>query len=718
MRVPDKPGEETAQSMQHQSDRRALGVQRVPVERIVDVCVATGVLGATFQGWSVNVSGRGMSVRSTHVPEPQTPVVVRFEEDGAEVIAEGEVTWRNETGSGSEFGVRFTALDSRSVQALKLLCQSSALAAPVLREGAAQPEEHDTEPAPAASPGVKLHIDGLAAPMQGHLRQQADGQLALGSPLEFLRVGRSVEVEDVALGERRGARIEAVNVRVDPESHVPELIVSLGYQSARPPQSARREPSSARPPRIGVQAPPPPASEPASDAAPASSEAPAPLSKVARTETKATELKVAFSRSALEPVAGDVAPRSASPIPMPEAEDRALSAALHADADAADEAYAGDEAYAADEVSMPLDAYETRDDDDEPSSRPSLEIDESGGPSEAERLRQRLEGVLDGLSSAARAAGERCHRVGAAASRGAEWVALRTRDARRRLLDRRAALPLRRTSAAPPPSSRAARPTLRVIAPRLERQAGDRRLPPGALVGAGFVALALLGTWWGRDTPSAEAVAKPAARTAIQAAPAASPSEAPLPEVPPAPSDRPRLLVPPEEEAVDDDEPSGALAQTSRFNPAPLEPAPNAAPRAAAPKAAPAESRALARAVNNESLFGERPAAPRKKAAAAPAQAEFASGRLHLPIIYRLRLDRPAEGLRGERTPTGFDVVIPGRKTLESGSAISRRDRRFAKVSTKNGSDGAHVSFRFRSSVPGYKVRLRKEYIEIFISAD
>jgi hypothetical protein len=88
-----------------------------------------------------------------------------------------------------------------------------------------------------------------------------------------------------------------------------------------------------------------------------------------------------------------------------------------------------------------------------------------------------------------------------------------------------------------------------------------------------------------------------------------------------------------------------------------------------------------------------------------------------LPTVYRLRLDEPGAALRGERTPTGFDVIIPGRKTMESGTAIARRDSRIAKVSTKNGSDGARVSFRFRSDIPAYKVRLRNDFVEFFISA-
>jgi len=126
------------------------------------------------------------------------------------------------------------------------------------------------------------------------------------------------------------------------------------------------------------------------------------------------------------------------------------------------------------------------------------------------------------------------------------------------------------------------------------------------------------------------------------------------------------------------------------------------------------EARPLARAKVSDETFGDAPA-PRAPKAASPN--EFGHGRMHLPIVYRLRLNQPGDGLRGERTPTGFDVVIPGRKAMESGTAISRRDDRIAKVVTRNGPEGTRVSFRFRGPIPAYKVRLRKDFVEFFISS-
>jgi hypothetical protein len=97
---------------------------------------------------------------------------------------------------------------------------------------------------------------------------------------------------------------------------------------------------------------------------------------------------------------------------------------------------------------------------------------------------------------------------------------------------------------------------------------------------------------------------------------------------------------------------------------------------------------------------------------------EFGQGRLHLPVIYRLRMDDAGGTLRGERTPTGFEITIPGRRMLDSGASITRRDPRIAKVTTHNSAQGARVSFRFRETIPAYKVRIRKDIVEFWISAN
>jgi len=183
-------------------------------------------------------------------------------------------------------------------------------------------------------------------------------------------------------------------------------------------------------------------------------------------------------------------------------------------------------------------------------------------------------------------------------------------------------------------------------------------------------------------------------------------------EEPAAPSQRARPLLP----AVDGDsegsgEPESALAQgpLSRVG----APAPVLPEAARSGLRAPLQKRALARFAPAEPAFEDAPAARRKPSA----PTEFSSGRLELPIVHRLKLDQPGASLRGEPTPTGFDVIIPRRKTLESPTSIARRDARIAKVTATSSSEGTRLSFRFRSSIPAYKVRLRNDYVEIFISS-
>jgi hypothetical protein len=619
-----------------------------------------------------------MSVRATHLPELEAPLVMRFQEHGAEVIAEAVVVWRKPADAGSAFGVRFTALDSRSVQALKALCQAEPLPeseADDRPEGDDRDEgdeEYDTEPAPPAmasapsslppsarsvtpSPApsaVKLHIEGLAAPMQARVRQVGSKQVALASPLEFLRVGRNVDVEDSTLGPRRRARIDRVDVDVDPESQVPELVVSLRYDSTAPPPRVR----TARPPA---------------------------------TTSRALERELAEDGSLDDADGSDVAGYGERESPALKATVRSLVPGRPR----LDE--------------RELDAADMRRDG------PSLEIDietDREGLSDAERLRQRLDGVLDELSKAARVARQRARHVGAAATRGARWLATRAESARRSALAAQRALPRRRTASAPR--------SLRAVALRSQTpnvgDAAPRRLPPRRALAVGAIVIgAAAATWIGRASPRADAVA-PSITPAAAASTAAPGSPAPvIIEEIPAPSQRPRLLVPPDDgEPEDVAEPAGVVAQVPLFGPTSLDPAPVRGARAAATRATP-ERRALARAQSNAGAF----AAPAPSSRTKPkAGAEFTSGRLHLPTVHRLRLDEPGATLRGERTPTGFDVIVPGRKTMESGTAIARRDSRIAKVTTKNGSDGARISFRFRSDIPAYKVRLRNDFIEFFIS--
>ncbi|HEX4477320.1 MAG TPA: PilZ domain-containing protein, partial [Polyangiaceae bacterium] len=141
--------------MTERQERRATGVNRVPVLRLVDICGRDATVPA-FEAESVELSGRGIRVRTPYLPPLGAPLVCRLEDAGREIVVEGVVAWQKERSGGGEFGIKFTALDSGSVDALKALCGLGDARADV----APPPETHEvSEPAATAAPAgapVKL----------------------------------------------------------------------------------------------------------------------------------------------------------------------------------------------------------------------------------------------------------------------------------------------------------------------------------------------------------------------------------------------------------------------------------------------------------------------------------------------------------------------------------------------------------------------------------
>ncbi|HEX3851642.1 MAG TPA: PilZ domain-containing protein, partial [Polyangiaceae bacterium] len=209
--------------MTENQERRAEGAGRVRVETLVEVCGNEPGIPA-FEAEAVDVSARGMHLRTAYLPDNGAPLVCRFEDGGREIIVEGRVAWRREGGRGGEFGIEFTALDSSSVGALRELC-----------DAAGEQEEHAEAVDDAKSEvgsRVRLHIDGLGSPMKARVRESGSSNVQVGSNLEFLKVGRRLEVEDLEAGGRRQAQIDGVSVAIDPQTRVPQLVVQLRFSDA------------------------------------------------------------------------------------------------------------------------------------------------------------------------------------------------------------------------------------------------------------------------------------------------------------------------------------------------------------------------------------------------------------------------------------------------------------------------------------------------------
>jgi hypothetical protein len=191
-------------------DRRAPGAARISFDGLVEV---GGTLGPSFEAQAVNVSEEGMQLRTAYLPELGQQITCRFETAANEsVIGSGEVVWSRGAEKGGEFGIRFTDIDTDSVEALKHVCGLGFNAAPSV---------------PGAK--VRLYIDGLASPMRAKIRDAHPTEITVGSDLGFLQVGKHLELEDAQSGNKRPACIDHVDVTVDPTSHIPQLIVTLRY---------------------------------------------------------------------------------------------------------------------------------------------------------------------------------------------------------------------------------------------------------------------------------------------------------------------------------------------------------------------------------------------------------------------------------------------------------------------------------------------------------
>ncbi|HEX9622457.1 MAG TPA: PilZ domain-containing protein, partial [Polyangiaceae bacterium] len=213
--------------MDRTDERRAPGVARVPVTTLVEICGNDPGVPA-FEAESLDMSGRGMHCRTGYVPEPGNSLVCRFEHDGSEVVVEGEVAWRRQRDEGGEFGIRFTALDAKGVDTLRRLrdIEAEVVERPPAPESDKERERTET------GTRVRLHIDGLGTPMKARVRDGSSRKIRVGSNLEFLKVGRHLEIEDLDQGVRTGASIDSVDVVVDPQTQVPQLVVALRYDGA------------------------------------------------------------------------------------------------------------------------------------------------------------------------------------------------------------------------------------------------------------------------------------------------------------------------------------------------------------------------------------------------------------------------------------------------------------------------------------------------------
>lgn len=596
-------------TMSESDERRNPTVQRVELTTLVDICLQDGNL-SPFQAESANVSGRGMQVRTSFLPEIGEQLVCRFEHESQEILVEGRVAWRSEGDDSGEFGIQFTALDAGSAEVLRRLGEANP--EPPVRSAAsrlfslAEEEEAEDELSHlSAGERVRLHIDGLPAPMKACVQEGTPRKVKVGSSLEFLKLGRPLQIEPFAGGDARGAHVDSVNVVLNPSTAVPELVVMLRYEGVTP--------------------------------------TPAP---VAVEESHAgEEAPVQFSFGSTEP----------GPAEFEEEEEEAL-------------------------------------------------LPERLRPA-ADALRDRWEGVWETASSAAQKAGSVIGQVASSARGSLQKMRAPTGKTKRtRSLRRQAEPEVRRRTTTPPAHLRSHLTEVGVGAPRTRTQRSAQRAVPSAnsprltknrsaWLAGGALSLVVLSALALRSWGSGEELE-------------------PLEPNIPAAKIEPAAVSPGVPASAPPTSPEGIVADVPLFGPKAMATSETIQRGAPEMDDATAERLAAAAAVEDES-FDEEPSAPAAPQDVAP----WGRGKLHLPTIHRIRLDSPGAEIAGSVEPNGFTIVIPGRKAMETGRTIEKRDRRIAQVKASNTARGASVRFEFRGPVPAYRVRLRKDFIEFLISA-
>lgn len=595
--------------MNQDSERRDPGARRVTVSTLVEV--VGNVPGIpVFEAEALDVSARGMHLRTAYLPNEGDPLVCRFENAGREILVEGVVAWRSEHSRGGEFGVQFTALDSKSVESLRALCGEV---------HAEQPEAAEGGPIGSR---VRLHIDGLGSPMKARVKDGSSARLQVGSSLEFLKLGRKLELEDIERGARREAQIDGVSVIVDPSTRVPQLVVALRFEGADEvtPSPHQRD---VGPVQKGARRLDLPASNVTTDGPP--------------------PVEAARARS--------------GPPPMP------------AQAE-------GDEASSEDDPEM----------------------------------RGKVAQLAERAGERAKEAGAVLAQASTSAAKGALGLfqAAAARFGKSQGEQRRTTSPKKVTPPFKPRLRSQHAPNQAEALPGLGKLRLGRK--SGLLLGAGTL-LSGVGL----------VVALSGGERAEPASAAASGEDAVLAEVLPS-------AAPAANGAVTANVPLFGPTPLATTEPAPLAPGPGERAIEAAEKAD-AEALAPSRVADlewaDDGAKGSSKTEREEKAKSASAKqlarpedvAPFVRGKVREPTIHRLRLDSPGAALRGSAESTGFSVTVPSRKVMEAAAGIAKRDSRIARIRATNTSAGAQVSVQFKGPVPAYKVRLRKDYVELLISA-
>lgn len=611
-------------------ERRARASTRIPFDGVVEIGAE---LGPPFEAQAVDVSGTGMHLRTAYLPEVGQAISCRFEAGRDTVIATGEVVWQKDAGRGGEFGLRFLDLDPESSAALERMTDRARLNVPGAK--------------------VRLHIEGLGAPMRARVKGVGRAEVKVGSELGFLEVGKHIDLEDAESGRRRPASIDRVEVEIHPSSRVPQLVVALKYEDEEETMQAGHD-----------RAMPHGHDMDANDvAAPAHGHA---HDDMAHDDTMMAE------HGAMDPHAHQ-------------------ADAYEADDEVGHHAHAHDEDVPMSD-SAPAPAVAER----APSATAMLDDDEES---------MRMKGPVARAASKVTPALERF------AKRTKTTAMLLIERAKARRASESS--PIRRMTAPPPGGSLHASGRKVVREPMGSSAGGDRPAEATGmaallankkkmtLIGASAVGILAVGVAIAARKPAAPpadatAAAAPAATDNAAATPAGAAPTAATPGAPIA-------VVPPGAPAITPTQPTPAMPGGSSMEIA-----------SSAGAGAPSASEPV---VADKTPVGDSDPPKHAAKKVAIKVTPFTNGSVSRGNVLHLKMDGSIEKIQGAQQPTGFTVHIPGRRSLEPAAPLAARDARIGAIKVANEPGGAELSVTFKDGVPSYAVRAKGDQLEIVLAS-
>jgi hypothetical protein len=81
-------------------------------------------------------------------------------------------------------------------------------------------------------------------------------------------------------------------------------------------------------------------------------------------------------------------------------------------------------------------------------------------------------------------------------------------------------------------------------------------------------------------------------------------------------------------------------------------------------------------------------------------------------------MDGPVSGFSASEADGGFNIVVPGRKSLSTSTALVRKDKRIQALDVIPREDATEINVRFKGEPPAYLVKVRSDRVEIALGGD